>query len=71
MSQDTEALTSEEIQRLGLKLFGVEILDETGVYYPESSDEIELIYKALVNELRQEISQLRKENEQLRKKQGR
>jgi hypothetical protein len=67
MEQD-DGLTSEDIVRLGRKLFEVE-----GDYYPESSDEIERIYEALVKELRaalrdreQKIASLQGELERLR-----
>jgi hypothetical protein len=47
-----DGLTSEDITRLGRKLFGEETLDEKGVYYPESSDEFEMIDEELVRELK-------------------
>ncbi len=45
--EEEDGLTSEDIERLGRKLFEVE-----GEYYPESSDEFEQIYEELVKELR-------------------
>lgn len=44
---DGDGLTSDDIRRLGRKLFGIE-----GEYYPESSDEFEQMYEELIKELR-------------------
>jgi len=52
---EEDPISSEEMMQIVRKLWGDEVLDENGQYYPESSEELEMIYRERLRELKSEL----------------